>query len=48
LPGATAGDDVVARARAVARPAWAALVDELRGIRDTSVQAALLTTVWSR
>jgi hypothetical protein len=48
LPGAVGGDDVVTRTRGFARPAWAALVDELRQVRDDHVRAALLAAVWAR
>ena len=48
LPGAVAGDDVVARARAFARPVWAALSSELRGVRDARPDGALLSSIWAR
>jgi hypothetical protein len=48
LPGAVGGDDVVARARAFARPVWTALVAELRGITDPQPQGRSLSTVWAR
>ncbi len=48
LPGAVAGDDVVTRTRAFARPVWARLVDELRGVRGERVTAGLLSSAWGR
>jgi len=48
LPGASGGDDVVARARAFARPVWAALTTEVGGLDDGRPTGALLASVWAR
>ena len=48
LPGAVSGDDVVTRTRAFARPVWARLADELRGVRGERVTASLLSSAWGR